>query len=197
MSKAKDIFILFITMMKIGLFTFGGGLAMVSLLENEFVEKKKYLESDEFLNIIAITESTPGPIAINSSTYIGYKRAGFWGALFATLGVVIPSFVIIYLITMFFNMFIELEYVAYAFQGIQACVIFLILAAGIKLFIKIEKNAFNIILALITATCMIVFSLISFSFSSIFYILIFGFLSFFIYLIKTITKKDKKEEDKK
>ena len=90
-------------MMKIGMFTFGGGYAMINLLDNEFVERKKWLGSEEFMNLVTIAESTPGPIAINCSTYIGYKKAGFLGALFATLGMCIPSFAIIYLISLFFN----------------------------------------------------------------------------------------------
>ncbi len=198
MSKLKDILGLFLTMMKIGLFTFGGGLSMISLFEHEFVEKKKYLDSTEFLNIVAIAESTPGPIAINSSTYIGYKKAGVLGALFATLGVCIPSFAIIFVISLFFNNFIEIEYVAYAFNGIQACVIFLILSAGVKLFLKSKKSLFNILVISVTVACMITLSLLSVSFSSIFYILIFGVLAFVIYLVKQFAarKTDRgKEED--
>lgn len=72
---------LFLTFLKIGAFTFGGGYAMIALLENEFVERKKWIEKDDFLNMVAIAESTPGPVAINSATYIGYKIAGLFGAL--------------------------------------------------------------------------------------------------------------------
>ena len=104
MKKIKTVFELFLSMLKIGLFTFGGGYAMIHLLDNVFVSKKKWIESDEFMDLVVIAESTPGPIAINCSTYIGYKRAGFWGALFATLGMCIPSFVIIFLISLFFSL---------------------------------------------------------------------------------------------
>ena len=90
-QKVKDYLSLFITMLKIGMFTFGGGYAMIALLENEFVEKKKMLEKDEFLDMAAIAESTPGPIAINAATYIGYKNAGIAGSIAATLGICIPS----------------------------------------------------------------------------------------------------------
>ena len=89
---------LFLTLFKIGLFTFGGGYGMIALLENEFVERKKWIEHDEFMDIIVIAESTPGPIAVNSATYIGYKMAGVLGSVFATLGVALPSFIIIYII---------------------------------------------------------------------------------------------------
>ena len=90
MKKSKLLLTLFFTMMKIGCFTFGGGIAMLALLENEFVSKRAWIDREEFLDMVAISESTPGPIAINSATYIGYKKAGFWGALLATLGVCIP-----------------------------------------------------------------------------------------------------------
>ena len=136
---------LFLTMLKIGLFTFGGGYAMIALLENEFVEKKKYVEKDEFLDMVAIAESTPGPIAINAATYLGYKRLGLMGSLVATVGVIIPSFIIIFTISLFFDAFLSLTFVAYAFKGIQACVVYLILSAGIKLFKGLKKKTYNII----------------------------------------------------
>ena len=98
MSKIKTLLKLFIVMFKIGLFTFGGGYAMIAVIEREFVERKKWLEHDEFMDIIAIAESTPGPLAINSATFVGYKRCGVLGSVFATLGVVLPSFIIIYII---------------------------------------------------------------------------------------------------
>ncbi len=192
MKKIKELFILFISMFKIGLFTFGGGYAMISVFENEFVSKKKYLEHDEFMNVLVIAESTPGPIAINMATYIGYKQHKIIGSVFATLGMVLPSFTIIFLISLFFNNLLENKYVAAAFKGIQACVIFLILSAGIKLFKKMKKDAFNIIVMSVTFTIVILFSLFGISFSSIFYILISGCLGLMIYLIGTL-RKDNKE----
>ena len=111
MKKLKSLFILFLSMFKIGLFTFGGGYAMISLLETEFVSKKKWLEHGEFMDLVAIAESTPGPIAINCSTYIGYKKEKLLGSLFATLGMVIPSVIIIYLISLFFNQFLSITWV--------------------------------------------------------------------------------------
>ena len=98
---------LFLTFMKIGAITFGGGYAMIAIIENEIVERKKWLEKDELLDIIAVAESTPGPIAINSATFIGYRKTGFFGAMFATLGVVIPSFVIITLVALFLRQFYD------------------------------------------------------------------------------------------
>ncbi len=183
MEKLKMCLKLFAIMLKIGLFTFGGGYAMVTLLENEFVTKRKWLESDEFVNIVAIAESTPGPIAINSATYVGYKMAGAIGSLAATLAVCIPSFVIIYLISLFFDAFMQLEYVAYAFEGIQACVIFLILSAGVRMFIKLPKTVFNIITFVLSAACMITLSVLAISFSSVYYVLIAAGLALIVYLI--------------
>ena len=133
MQKAKQCLKLFLVMFRIGLFTFGGGYAMISLLESELVSKRKWVETDEFYNMVAIAESTPGPVAINAATYVGYKLAGFLGALAATVAVCLPSFVIIFIISLFFDAFLSLKYVAYAFDGIQVCVIFLILQAGVKM----------------------------------------------------------------
>ena len=183
MNKFKSLTGLFFAMLKIGLFTFGGGYAMIHLLDDEFVERKKWIDADEFTDLVAIAESTPGPIAINCSTYIGYKREGLLGAIAATLGMCIPSFVIIYLISLFFDQFLTVSWVASAFRGIQACVVFLILSAGIKMLKKMKKTPFSITVAVITFVSMIAFSLFSISFSSIFYILIFGGLGVLIYTV--------------
>lgn len=177
---------LFFTMLKIGLFTFGGGYAMIALLENEFISKKKWMEKDEFIDMVAIAESTPGPVAINSATYIGYKLLGFWGAFLATIAVCIPSFVIIFVISLFFDAFLSLTLVSYAFRGIQACVIYLIMSAGLKMMKDMEKNIFNIIILTVTLACMVLFSVFSVSFSSIFYIIISGFIGLFVYMIRLI-----------
>ncbi len=191
MRKTKELLSLFLTMLKIGVFTFGGGYAMIALLENEFVAKKKWLEKDEFLDVAAIAESTPGPIAINAATYIGYKKAGIIGSIIATLGICIPSFVIIYAISLFFDAFLSLTLVAYAFKGIQICVVYLILTAGLKMLKQMKKTAFNIIIISITLICMIVFSFFAVKFSTIFYILISGICGVVVYLIGKIRKKKK------
>ena len=192
MKKGKTVIELFFTMLKIGLFTFGGGYAMIALLENEFVEKKKWLDKDEFLNIAAIAESTPGPIAINSATYIGYKNAGVFGSLAATLGVCIPSFVIIYVISLFFDTFLSLIYVEYAFRGIQVCVVYLILSAGLKMLKQMEKNAFNIVVISSTILCMLMLSFFAIKFSTVFYILISGTAGVLVYLLGRIRRAEKK-----
>ena len=191
MRKIKGYLSLFLTMLKIGLFTFGGGYAMIALLENEFVAKKKWLGKDEFLDIAAIAESTPGPIAINAATYIGYKNAGIIGSMIATLGICIPSFVIIYAISLFFDAFLSLTWVAYAFKGIQICVVYLILTAGLKILKQMKKTVFNIIIISITLICMVVFSLFAVKFSTIFYILLSGACGVAVYLLGKIRKEKK------
>lgn len=193
MKKLKSLCDIFLSMMKIGMFTFGGGYAMINLLDNEFVERKKWLGSEEFMNLVTIAESTPGPIAINCSTYIGYKKAGFLGALFSTIGMCVPSFVIIYLISLFFEQFLAVSAIASAFKGIQVCVIFLILSAGLKMLKKIKKTVFNVTVILITFTAMTLFSLFSVSFSSIFYILIFGLISILIYTVGFLRSREDKK----
>ena len=191
MEKMKGYLSLFLTMLKIGLFTFGGGYAMIALLENEFVEKKKWLEKDEFLDVAAIAESTPGPIAINAATYIGYKNAGMIGSMIATLGICIPSFVIIYAISLFFDAFLSLTLVAYAFKGIQICVVYLILSAGLRMLKQMKKTAFNVIIISATIICMVVLSLFAVKFSTIFYILISGALGVVAFLLGKLGKEEK------
>ena len=185
---------LFFTMMKIGLFTFGGGYAMIALLENEFVEKKKYIEKDEFLNMVAIAESTPGPIAINAATYLGYKQLGFLGSLAATVAICIPSFIIIFVISLFFDAFLSFTLVKYAFRGIQVCVVYLIFSAGIKMLGQMKKTAFSVAIVSTVILCMLLFSLFAMKFSTILYILICGLIGLFIYLLRQM--KQKKEEKK-
>ena len=188
----KKFFNLFFTMLKIGLFTFGGGYAMIALLENEFVSKKEWIEKDEFLDMVAIAESTPGPIAINAATYIGYKMLGFLGSLTATVAVCIPSFVIIYAISLFFDAFLSFTLVSYAFRGIQVCVIWLILSAGLKMLKQMKKTAFSITVVSAVVVCMLVFSLFAVKFSTILYILICGCIGLFIYLFRQAKQRKEK-----
>lgn len=190
----KKYFSLFFTMLKIGMFTFGGGYAMIALLENEFVEKKKYMKKDEFLDMVAIAESTPGPIAINAATYIGYRRAGVFGSAMATIGVCIPSFVIIYVISLFFDAFLSFKLVEYAFRGIQVCVVYLIFSAGLKMLGQMKKTVFSVTVTSTVVLCMLIFSLFAVKFSTILYILICGAVGLFIYLLQQT--KQKKEEKK-
>ena len=180
---------LFLTFAKIGLFTFGGGYAMIAIMEREFVENKGWTTHEDFLDLIAIAESTPGPIAINSATYIGYKVGGVLGSLFATLGMVLPSFSIILAISLFFDKFLEFRWVQYAFKGIQACVAFLILSAGLKMFKSLKKTILSVTLSILTVISLVLITLFSVKFSSVFLILIGGVIGVIFYLIEYFKQK--------
>ena len=140
MEKAKRCLTLFLTFLRIGAFTFGGGYAMIPLIQRETVEKHKWISDDDILEIIAIAESTPGPIAINSATFVGYKVAGFWGSFSATFGVVLPSYIIISIISLLLQQFHDIKAVQYAFFGIRAGVLALILKSLWTMFKKINKS---------------------------------------------------------
>ena len=172
---------LFWTFFKLGLFTFGGGYAMIPQLKEIVVEKKKWTSIDEVMEIIAIAESTPGPIAINMATYIGFKQNKVLGSLCSTTGVVLPSLIIIYLISLFFNQFLTLEFVNYAFIGIKCAVAFLILRAGIDMFKKMKKTVFSLSIFIIVFSLLIIFELFAVSFSSIIFILCGGLLGIIFY----------------
>lgn len=186
----KKLIQLFLTFLKIGAFTFGGGYAMIALLEHEFIEKKKWIDKDEFLNMVAVAESTPGPVAINSATYLGYRVGGAAGAALSTLAVSIPSFVIIYIISLFFDRFLSLTYVACAFKGIQVCVVYLIASAGVKMLRGLEKNALSYLIMVVVLVVMTAFSITAVSFSSIFYILISGAVGWLVYMLGRLGKKN-------
>lgn len=137
---------LMLTFLKIGAFTFGGGYAMIALVEKDVVEKKKWLTEKEMLDLLAIAESTPGVIALNTATYVGQKVAGFFGALAASICVILPSIVIIVLISGIIQQFGDNRYVRWAFLGIRAAVAALIFNAVLKMFKQVEKNVFSYIL---------------------------------------------------
>ena len=162
---------------------------MIPILEAEFVERKKWLEHDEFMDVVVIAESTPGPIAINSATYIGYKAAGFWGSLVSTIGVCLPSFIIIYLISLFFDAFLAIEAVSAAFRGIQVAVVYLIFQAGLKMLRKMKKTPLSVSLVVIPAVTLITLSLFAVKFSTVFYILIGAVIGVIAYFITRIREK--------
>jgi chromate transporter len=129
----KEIFMLFLAFAKIGAVTFGGGYAMLPILQRDIVAKHKWATEDELLDYFAIGQCTPGVIAVNTATFVGYKQKGVLGAIFATHGVVFPSVVIITIITAFVKNYAEIRMVIYAFNGIRICVCVLILNAILKL----------------------------------------------------------------
>ena len=188
----KNILDLALSYFKVGLFTFGGGLAMIAIIQHEYVEKRKWIDSDEFESMVAIAESTPGPVAINCATYIGYKVGGVLGSLVATIAVCLPSFFIIYLISLIFDAFMSIKLVQYAFKGIQVAIIFLILSAGVKFFKNMKKTPFNVIVFSCTLGCMLAFAFFGVNFSSIYFVLIGGALGLTVYLIGLLCKKEKK-----
>ena len=173
-QEAKNLGTLFFTFFKIGLFTFGGGYAMIALLEEEFIQRRKWLDKDEFLDMAAIAESTPGPVAINSATYLGYKLAKVPGAATATVAVCLPSFLIIYAISLFFEQFTQLTVIANAFKGIQVCVIYLIFSAGVRMLKALDKSPFATGVLAAVMLVMVGLSLAGVSVSSILLILLSG-----------------------
>ena len=172
--KAQSLGTLFFTFFKIGLFTFGGGYAMIALLEEEFIQRRRWLDKDEFLDMTAIAESTPGPVAINSATYLGYKLAGVSGAAVSTVAVCLPSFLIIYAISLFFEQFTQLTVIANAFKGIQVCVIYLIFSAGVRMLKALDKSPFATGVLAAVMLVMVGLSLAGVSVSSILLILLSG-----------------------
>lgn len=175
---------LFLTFAKIGLFTFGGGYAMIPVIEDSCVQNKKWITHEQMLQITVIAESTPGPIAINAATYVGYHTAGMLGAIAATFGVVLPSFVIIYSISLFLDNFLELTLIAKAFQGIKIAVGLLILDAGIRMSGKLPKTTKVKVLMLGSMAIMLLTNLFSIDFSSITLILFVGIASLAAALVK-------------
>ena len=185
---------LFLTFAKIGLFTFGGGYAMISLIENDCVEKKKWITHDEMMDVTVIAESTPGPIAINCATYVGYKKGRLPGAIIATLGMVLPSFIIIFLISKFFDRFIEIAWIANAFRGIKIAVGILIVDAAVKMLIKMKKKPMPIIMVVCSAVAMILISIFSVNISSMVLMLVAAFIGIVVFIIGSHTKKGEKRE---
>ena len=173
---------LFWVFFKIGLFTFGGGLAMISLISREVAENKKWITEKEMGDIVIVAESTPGAIAVNTATYVGYKTAGVLGSIFATLGVVLPSFIIISVIYVFFDLFKDNVWVAAAFKGIRAAVIVLLFNAVLKLFKPMQKNAVTII-----GACLVFLVTLFTDVNSIYLILAGGILGI-VYFVDKNTK---------
>lgn len=174
---------LFLTFAKIGMFTFGGGYAMLSVIEYNCVERKQWITHDEMMNVTVIAESTPGPIAINCATFTGYKKAGLPGALAATLGMVLPSFVIIYLISMFLDNFLELTVIANAFRGIKIAVGILIVDAGIMMVKKMQKKKLQGSIMVCSCIVMLCVNFFAWNFSSISLMLIAAAVSLAVFVL--------------
>ena len=180
---------LFLSFAKIGLFTFGGGYAMIALIENSCVEKKRWITHDEMMTITVIAESTPGPIAINCATYVGYKQKGFPGAVAATLGMILPSFCIILLISAFLDRFLEIACIAHAFRGIKIAVGILIVDAAMKMMKKMPKKPLPKGIMLSAFGVMLLMDLLSVRFSSILLMLAAGLVSLLLFAAKKPAEK--------
>ena len=176
---------LFLTFAKIGLFTFGGGYAMIAMIENNCVDRKQWITHDEMMRVTVIAESTPGPIAINCATFTGYKKAGFTGALAATLGMIIPSFVVVYLISMFLDNFLEVTIIANAFKGIKIAVGILILDAAITMINKMHKKKLPRMIMICSAIVMLCINVFAWNFSAISLMLIAAVVSLTIYVLNS------------
>ena len=186
---------LFLTFAKIGSFTFGGGYAMISLIEDICVTKKKWITHDEMMNVTVIAESTPGPIAINCATFVGYKQGKMAGAVVATLGMVLPSFIIIFIISSFLDGFLEIKWVASAFQGIKIAVGILIVDAAVKMIKKMKKKAFQIIMVICATIAMLLISVFALKISSIILLLVAACVGLIVYAVETHTGKEAHKND--
>ena len=176
---------LFYIFARIGLFTFGGGYAMISIIEDICVERKKWISHEEMMNMTVIAESTPGPIAINCATYVGYKLAGLLGATVATFGMVLPSFVVIFIVSKFLDNFLEIKVIANAFLGIKIAVGILIFDAAITMIKKMKRKIFPRVIMISAFLVMTMVNIFSWNFSSINLMLIAGVLSLIIFAVQT------------
>lgn len=196
MKKDSFIFrllILFLTFMKIGAFTFGGGYAMIPIIEEEVTKKRKWITELEIMDILAISESTPGPIAVNTATYVGYKVAGIAGGIIATLGLAVPSFVIIFVISFFYKDFMQWPVIAAMFKGLKIGVIVLLFSAVLKLKKGVKINLVGILLFVTALSLMLVFSFIDTGFKYLSLCLI--LLGIITGVVLTALSKNKEEQE--
>ena len=174
---------LFLTFAKVGLFTFGGGYAMISMIEDTCVRKKQWITHEDMMNVTVIAESTPGPIAINCATFVGYKQKGLPGAVMATLGMILPSFLVILLISTFLEHFLEIAWIANAFKGIRIAVGILILDAALKMIRKMPKKRMPLAIMICAAALMLLVNLFSWDLSSIVIMLAAGVVSLSLFIM--------------
>lgn len=185
MKKKQILLDLFYTFLKVGLFTFGGGYAMISIIAYNCVEKKKWITQDEMLDVTVIAESTPGPLSINCATFIGYKQAGIIGSIIATLGLILPSFVIIFAISMFLDNFLEITIIANAFKGIKCAVGILIVNAALTMIKNMQKNFISLVILCCSFSTLLLINIFSWNFSSIRLILVIAILNLVFFTVKT------------
>ena len=189
----KALLELFLTFAWIGSFTFGGGYAMIPLIENACVSKKGWITHEEMTDIAVIAESTPGPIAINCATYVGMKKKGIPGAVAATLGVILPSFLIILLISFFFDRFLEIKWVASAFRGIKIAVGILIVDAAVRMIVKMKKRPLPVVITVCSFTVVMLINVFALRLSTIAVMLAAAAVSLTVYLIGRHREKEAKK----
>jgi len=190
-KSLKNLLELFLTFFKLGIFAIGGGPTMLTLIQGEFVDKKKWLDNDELMEMTAIAESTPGPIAINLATYLGYKRGGFLGALVSTLGIIITPFVLMFCISLFLESVLTNQAVQYAFMGVKVGVVFLLLRVSYTLIKGVKKDWFGITLLLLVTVAMVLITIFAINFSAIYFILLGAVLGLLVYGIIPKKRRDK------
>ena len=181
---------LFFTFAKMGLFTFGGGYAMISLIEHTCVDQKAWITHDDMMNVTIIAESTPGPIAINCATFVGYRQKGFVGALVATLGMTLPSFCMIYLISMFLDDFLDIVWIANAFEGIKIAVGLLILDVALTMLKKARKKRITDVIMMCSFGAMLSIDLFALRFSTIALLLVAGIVSLLLFVVQECTGRN-------
>ena len=186
----RILFDLFFTFAKIGFFTFGGGYAMISLIEHTCVDQKAWITHDDMMNVTVIAESTPGPIAINCATFVGYRQKGFVGALVATLGMTLPSFCVIYLISMFLDDFLDIAWIANAFEGIKIAVGLLILDAAFTLLKKTRQKRITDVIMMCSFGAMLSIDLFALHFSTIALLLVAGIVSLILFVAQECTGRN-------
>ena len=184
---------LFITFMKIGMFTFGGGYAMISVVENACVEDKHWITHDDMMNITVIAESTPGPIAINCATFVGWKKRGLIGAAAATAGMILPSFLIIYLISRFLDSFLEITWIAHAFEGIKLAVGILIIDAAVKMLRQMPASPVPRLIMACSFAAMLLIDIFALRISSIALLIIAAAVSLLLFAVGQNTERSSAE----
>lgn len=184
--KKTSLWQLFAVFFRTGLFTFGGGYAMIAILQEELVNNRKWITNNDMLDMIVVAESTPGVIAVNTATSVGYKQRGVLGAIIATLGVILPSFLIVSALSYVISAFQSNIWYQSAFKGIQACVTVLVVNAFTKMFKQIQQDVYNY-LALVVAFAVATFT----NFNVIFLILGGAVCGLLITLIKSKSTDDK------
>ena len=185
---------LFLTFFRIGLFTFGGGYAMISVIDNICVEQKHWITAEDLVNVTVIAESTPGPVAINCATFVGFKQKGLAGAVAATLGVVLPSFIIIWVISMFLERFLAIAWVASAFRGIRVAVGLLILDVGIRMAKKMPKEPLRIVIMACALLATVLISIFSWKISTITLLLAAAAVSLAVYGVRRAMGKEGEQQ---